>query len=513
LIGGLTATSSKYKIKVRAFNAAGYTDSKPIVVVLAAVPDTPLTAPSRIASSTDATRITVAYGPLLESQNGGSDVLSYELQVDNGIGGAFSSLIGNDSSGPSLATSHTISQGIEEGVIYRFRYRARNVNGWSGFSPIAHVRAANAPARPDAPILDLVDETQIQLTVIQSIDDGGGAILRYELWRNQGTGTADFVKVADFAGTTFSHTLAAASGGLTAGQIYQIRSRAENQFGFSEFSEELHVGLASYPAAPASLTKVAAESGPTFITLEWAQSADTELPVLGYLLSFRDNQDGAGAYRIAFNGTNYPNVRKFTVAAGMEGGMSYSFKVQALNFNGAGPASSPADFLICIAPSTLDPPAMTEVTKTTMTLRWTPPSSDGGCQIKSYSLYMDDGAEGAFAELDAASINNKPTLRTYQVTSFAAGSTSKSFRFKLRATNEIGSVDSREVTHVLAAVPDAPAAGPTLNPTGTTQTAIRADYAALTPAENGGAPILSYELQVYNYTLSAWTSLAGQPGA
>ena len=239
----------------------------------------------------------------------------------------------------------------------------------------------------------------------------------YELWRNQGTGTVDFIKVSTYAGQASSHTLtvgtAPGQDSLVAGSIYYIRSRAQNAFAFSEASEAIAVGLASLPAAPASLTKVVAESTATYITLEWAQSADTELPVLGYLLSMRDSLAGADSFQVAYNGTNYPNVRKFTVAAGAVSGGEYIFKVQALNFNGPGLASTEVKYYICVSPSILSPPILEAVTKTTMTLKWAPPATDGGCEISSYSIFMDDGAAGSFSEQDAASVNNKPTLRVF----------------------------------------------------------------------------------------------------
>ena len=129
-----------------------------------------------------------------------------------------------------------------------------------------------------------------------------------------------------------------------------------------------------------------------------------------------------------------------------------------------------------------------------MTLVWQEPITDGGCQVLSYSLFMDDGASGSFTELDAASINNLPTLRTYEMSSFTSSDTSKTFGFKLRATNSIGWSESEEIFHVLAAVPDKPLTAPTLNLQGTGKTRIRVDYAELTTGMNGGSPILSYEL-------------------
>lgn len=165
-----------------------------------------------------------------------------------------------------------------------------------------------------------------------------------------------------------------------------------------------------------------------------------------------------------------------------------------MNFNGLGVASTPVAYIVCTYPAKPPAPIWIAVTKTTITLSWTPPTSDGGCQILSYSILMDDGAGGTLTEVDAASVNNLPTLRSYQITSFASSDTSKTFRFQLRATNTIGSTDSDEISHVLAAVPDQPATSPTLNLDGTRTRAIRADYAAFTTSMNGGSAVLSYEL-------------------
>jgi hypothetical protein len=117
----------------------------------------------------------------------------------------------------------------------------------------------------------------------------------------------------------------------------------------------------------------------TYLTLEWPASADTELPVIGYELWLKEDAVGGGDYEIAYNGTNYPNVRKFTMAAGLQTGMSYSFTVKAVNSNGAGAASTPAQYTMCTAPGTLQPPLLAAVTKLTMQLTWQPPLSEGGC--------------------------------------------------------------------------------------------------------------------------------------
>ena len=49
------------------------------------------------------------------------------------------------------------------------------------------------------------------------MEDGGSDIDFYELWRNQGTGTQDFIKVDGYDGWSLEHSMAAADESLTGG--------------------------------------------------------------------------------------------------------------------------------------------------------------------------------------------------------------------------------------------------------------------------------------------------------
>lgn len=109
---------------------AGWSDCyNALSVVLADEPRQPTTGPISDASVTSNSVIKVFYGPQPDSDNGGSPILSYELQIDNGQGGNFTSLIGYQAY--SLETTFTLSYNITAGGIYRFRYRSLNINGWS----------------------------------------------------------------------------------------------------------------------------------------------------------------------------------------------------------------------------------------------------------------------------------------------------------------------------------------------------------------------------------------------
>jgi hypothetical protein len=77
---------------------------------------------------------------------GGSDVLLYELQMDDGDSGEFSTIFSSDHE-----TRLLVTEGIERGRYYRFRYRVRNVVGYSAYSEVAYIQAVDVPATPARP--------------------------------------------------------------------------------------------------------------------------------------------------------------------------------------------------------------------------------------------------------------------------------------------------------------------------------------------------------------------------
>ena len=198
---------------------------------------------------------------------------------------------------------------------------------------------------------------------------------------------------------------------MLAGVVYKFKVRTINDQGPSEFSEELDAAVSSFPAKPNPPTRIMSESDTTSLTLQWTASADTELPVIGYVINM---DDGFGAnYRVVYNGKNFPNVLKYTIG-GLTTGYTYSFSIQAINFNGLSEESDPqlARFIVCVPPQRLRIPQLSKVTKTAMTLRWIAPLNDGGCPITSYSIWIDDGNNGAvYTEVDPSNVKNIPALR------------------------------------------------------------------------------------------------------
>ena len=87
--------------------------------------------------------------------------LSYHLQYQAAyLGGTWWDLSGHEVD--SLLTHYTLSAYLISGETYSFRYRARNVVGWSEYSDATSAVAADAPAKPANPPTVVGDPTATQ---------------------------------------------------------------------------------------------------------------------------------------------------------------------------------------------------------------------------------------------------------------------------------------------------------------------------------------------------------------
>lgn len=137
------------------------------------MPSAPTTAPRR-GDLTNEFRIDVEWDFISGYQDrGGTNIDSYELQIDDGNGGFFIEVVGFTSF--YTLNSFLISSNINSGLTYRLQYRAHNVHGWSGFSPIAEILAATIPGATDEPQTAIVG-TDVVLSWNEPTNTGGDNI-------------------------------------------------------------------------------------------------------------------------------------------------------------------------------------------------------------------------------------------------------------------------------------------------------------------------------------------------
>lgn len=163
--------------KVRAINNAGYVESSTIKIALASLPSQPTNPPSSDSTITNTKVLKVNIGVFDSTLNGGSPIISYEVQIDDGNDGNFNSIY-------TLSPSLIFSSGIIRGAMYRTRYRAQNMNGWGPLSDTSLLQAATVPNIPPAPIYypNLSSSTQIYLGFVPPSDNGGAEISGYLLF-------------------------------------------------------------------------------------------------------------------------------------------------------------------------------------------------------------------------------------------------------------------------------------------------------------------------------------------
>lgn len=100
--------------------------------------------------------------------------------------------------------------------MFRFRFRAKNINGWSDFSPIQYITAAAVPVRPPAPEFVTATAATITLVLSPSTDSRGSDITAYELFRNGGGTSTTYTLISSYS--TGSNTVViTSSDGITSG--------------------------------------------------------------------------------------------------------------------------------------------------------------------------------------------------------------------------------------------------------------------------------------------------------
>ena len=104
-----------------------------------------------------------------------------ELQMDDGLQGDFTTIFSTVDRDYLIVASN-----ITRGHNYRFRYRSKNVNGYSEYSDTAYIYAFSTPGAPPAPTFTSATDTTVTLGLTQSSTDNGIAIAGYELWIDAG---------------------------------------------------------------------------------------------------------------------------------------------------------------------------------------------------------------------------------------------------------------------------------------------------------------------------------------
>jgi hypothetical protein len=136
-------------------------------LLLAGLPGKPPTAPTRDDSTNN---MQIVLNVANVTQDNGTPIRSYHIEIDNGMGGAFTEIQGFSTNSMSLTA--TKSLGIYSGLYYRVRYRVKNAIGWGDFSDITYILSARRPDTPVPPTITLWQGVNIRIVFYLPFNGG-----------------------------------------------------------------------------------------------------------------------------------------------------------------------------------------------------------------------------------------------------------------------------------------------------------------------------------------------------
>ena len=463
-------------------------------------------------SAPTAPRLTSGNGELEVSWSmpsiNGAAISGYNVEYREGNSGDWS-----EHASPGTGTGTTIPSLIN-GQFYQVRVQARSSAGPSDWSPAA--ASTPNPQRPDAPSALTVNAGDRQLEVSWTAPSINGApISGYNVQYREGSsgGWSNHASPGTGTGTTIPS--------LTNGQSYQVRVRATNSAGPSDWSpiatgtpaaqaasapsaltvnpvgpdswSRRHAAepAAQAPSAPSALT---VNAGDRQLVVSWTAPSDNGDSIIDYNVQYRQ---GAGSW------LNHELLRISTSTSatitGLTNGHNYTVQVRATNE--AGPSDWSTSATGTPAAQAPDAPGRPTVNPGNAELRvtWTAPS-DNGDSITRYDVrYRAAGSRASWTDHSFAGTGTSTTIDGL--------TNGQSYRVRVRAVNSVGpsgwsprGVAAPAAGPAVAQAPDTPGR-PTVNPG---NRKLEVSWSA--PAENG-ASISDYDVRYQPTSAINWTNL------
>lgn len=141
------------------------------------VPHEPVLAPYR-GTSTGIDQVEVIIAPLLGTQTGGSPITSYYIQFDDLSNGVdWLELQGFTTQSTALSL---IKSGLITNKVYQFRYKAKNIFGWSNWSPVGLIKTITVPDKMAKATTSLLGDN-IRIQWVQPFLGGNDLLLAYNV--------------------------------------------------------------------------------------------------------------------------------------------------------------------------------------------------------------------------------------------------------------------------------------------------------------------------------------------
>ena len=426
------------------------------------------------------------------SNNGGVAISGYKIEVSDNGTSDWTVLVENTA---SKSTTYAHENLMPETTRY-YRVSAINSVGPGASSNIASA-TTDPPTAPDAPTsltATASGRTIINLSWTAPSDDGGADISGYriEVSPNGSSKWMDVVANTDSKIRMYAHE------NLEPDTTLHYRVSAINSVGTGSASStsSATTDARTAPDAPASLIAVA--SGRTIINLVWTPPSDNGGSIItGYRIEASGNGTSFWMDLKSNTGSNSTTYAHENLPPGT----IQFYRVSAINSIDTGVSSN-------IASATTDAPtapdAPTSLTanasgRTIINLSWKAPSNNGGAIISGYKIEVSPDGSSGWTDLES---NTKSTSTTYAHENLEPETT---HHYQVSAVNSVGSGTPSNIdtaTTDAVSTPDAPT---DLIATASGPTVINLSWKA--PANNGGAVISGYKIEVSPNGTSNWRDL------
>ncbi len=433
-VTGLSA-GTIYYYRVRAVNIGGTGENSNIITVIT-VPDAPVASSPTGFSTTGFTAnwepVTGAeryYLDVSESENFSSFVSGYHDFVVTG------------------GTSQIVS-GLSAGTTYYYRVHSENVGGTSGFSNV--VSSVTVPPAPA--MSEISDITQTSFTANWKESKGADT---YRLDISELIDFSTFVSgYEDKTVTGISENVT----GLQAGKAYYYRVRAVNDMsgasGNSVFAIIKTLSDAPVAADASDITEISftgnwnASAGAETYHLDVAVASDFSLFVTGY-----------NGYAVG--------DKTSQLIVGLEPGMTYYYRVRAVNAGGTSESSGTVTVMTVPAAPVVTSPS--NITENSFTATW---NASEGAETYRLDVSMVIGFSSYVTGYENISVSET----SYNVTGLTGGS----YYYRVRAVNTGGTGKNSTVM----AARTAPAVPQAMPATNITQTGFTANWSTASSAES-----------------------------
>jgi len=412
------------------------------------------------------------------SNNGGATISDYRIQYSEDQGVSWVTF----GSSISTSTNRAVS-GLTNGVSYIFRVAAINAAGAGAYS--ANSSSYTPRTTPGSPtnLVATRGNSSVSLTWASPASNGGSPITDYRI--QYSTNGSTWTTFSD----GWSPSTSAVVTDLLNGTAYMFRVAASNGAGTGAYSSNSpYVTPITTPGAPTSLV---GNAGNGQVALTWsAPTSNGGSAVSDYIIEFSGN-DGT-SWSVFTDGIS---TSASTTVSGLTNGLTYVFRIAAVNPAGAGAYSANSMTLMPKGAPGAPSGVSGTVGNARVDLSWSAPTNNGGYTVTDYIVQRstDNGVSWTTVS-DGASTNT-----TAAITGLSNGT---SYIFRVAAANSAGTG-----SYSLNSVALMPQTAPSIpyNILGTAGVSL----VALTwnaPSNDGGRPILDYIIQYSSNSGINWTT-------